>query len=151
MARKRFVEGVALLDALRHTASPIKWMRRPDDPAPVVISPEMAIPIVRAGNFKGTLNKGRVILVCEQAAPPQPVADLHFWDGRGVRHFFTEQRSKPGEYFRSFRDGRLLWGRAQDFPDDHPDNAAAYYARCQEKIRQAWSRENKQLEEQTHG
>lgn len=120
MNSRKILDGAALIAALGNTREQVRWLRPAAEGGEVMISPAMAIPIVRAGDYEGRTNRGHVLFIREITRAPIE-RDASFWDDRGVRHFFGDQRSRPGEYFRSRRDGRLLWGRGQDWPYDHPE------------------------------
>jgi len=116
---RTILSGMALISALEKTSGQVKWMRSPDDAEPVMLTPAQAIPIVRAADYVGRANHGKVVSIREHKVE-LPKAEPSFWDDRGVRRFYVDQRSRPGEYFTSRLDGRLLWARPEDYPNDYP-------------------------------
>jgi len=116
---KAILVGADLIAALSKTTGQIKWVRKTlDGPEVIPIAPAMAIPIVRAGRYEGKANHGYVVLIREreeEVTRSQAVADPSFWSGRGVRRFFVDQRSQPGEYFVC-KDGHLCYGRRPPGP-----------------------------------
>jgi hypothetical protein len=106
---RTIVAGAALLSALGRTAGQIRWLR-PGDVEPVMISPAMAIPIVRAGDFEGRSNHGHIVLIRERRDLRRFECDLAFWNHRGVRRFVGDQCSRPHRYY-TCEQGHLCWGR----------------------------------------
>jgi hypothetical protein len=106
-SRYCFVKGPELLNILRASKTPIKWLWSTDKPA--IIAPEMAVIIAKSNPHVGKINATGRVLYIKLIPTKQPLRVDTYQDDRAVLKYQTDKRSVPTKVKN--KETADLWNR----------------------------------------